>query len=241
MSELTHQELKTQLERSHEKHELAVEIAEDNETPPAGALASRKRRVGVFTLILGNRSEAIEWFTESAEWYCERWEQLRGEVNEPQMAMWALFTSILAKDTGLTMQIAKDVITEGIEHQDPEYYVHLDNCLANLVVENDEAAGETAEKLVELCPEVPKEVGSYPGLGMACRAIIDEDVADLDVALEDVLDHHNKLEEQRAEGLDHIVVCIPATVLLLIARDRGLPIEETEALQSEHVPVVLFE
>jgi len=241
MTELTDDEIKNQLERSQRKRKLALEVAEDNDSPPTSALSRRCRETGIYTLLLGDLDEALNWFGKAADWFEKDWEKTHGKVNEPQVAMWALFTGVLSQKEKLIIEIATKIIKKGIKYQDPKYYVYLDKCLINLLLENDEAALEMAEMLTELGPELPKEVGSYPGFGAACRAILNRDVSEFNVALRDMLNHHDELEEQRAEGLDHIVVCIPATVLLLIARDRGLPIEETEALQSEHVPAELFE
>lgn len=241
MTVLSEKEIESKRERSREKHELAVEIAESNEKPPAGELADRTRELGVFTLLLEDADEALGWFAEATDWYLERWHQLHGEINEPQMVMWALFTAILSRDDDLVKQTAEEVRKKGIEHQEPEYYVHLDEGLVNLVLGNDEQAAEAADVLLNLEPDAPKRVGSYPGLGGACHAIVDDDVTGLNKALSSTLNHHEELKEQRPEGLDHIVICFPATVFLLLARDRGLPIENTDVFQSEYVPAAIFE
>lgn len=241
MSTLSTDELEEWLERSHRKWDLALDIAESNDQPPASELARRAREIAVYNLLLGNTDEAAEWFAEAVDWFRERWDQLRGEINEPQMAMWALFTAVLSQDDDLIEQTAVDVVEEGIEHRSPEYYVHLDDCLANLVRGNDEAAVEAADALISLEPEAPEEVGSYPGLGGACHAIVDGDAAGLDTALASTLDRHEELEKKRAESVDHILVCIPATVFLLVARNRGFVIEDSEAFQSENVPSTIFE
>ncbi|MFC4550508.1 MULTISPECIES: Imm49 family immunity protein [Halorussus] len=137
--------------------------------------------------------------------------------------------------------MATKVASEGIERQSPEYYVHLDNCLANLILGRDDEAVEAADALTAMEPDAPKRVGSYPGLGDACRAIVDRDTNALDAALGQMLSRQDELAEQRVESLDHVLVCFPTIVFLLLARDRGIPVEELDAFESEYVPKTLFE
>lgn len=137
--------------------------------------------------------------------------------------------------------MATKVTSKGIDHQSPEYYVHLDDCLANLVLGNDDAAVEAADALTAMEPDTPERVGSYPGLGDACRAIVDGDANALDAALQRMLTRQDELADQRAESLDHILMCFPATVFLLLARDRSLAVKELGAFGSEYVPKALFE
>lgn len=87
MSEISDKEVQKQLERSHRKRNLALEIAEDNEEPPAFALGRRSREIAVYTLLSDKTGKAIEWFADASEWFEEDWNQGRGEVNEPQIAM----------------------------------------------------------------------------------------------------------------------------------------------------------
>lgn len=241
MNTLPNDEIEEWLERSHSKRDLALEIAESNEQPPAFELARRSREIAVYNLLLEDIEKTIEWFTDATEWFDERWDQLRGEVNEPQMAMWALFTAICSRRADLLDEIAKKVASEGIEYQSPQYYVHLDDCLANLVLGNDDAAVEAANALTAMEPDAPERVGSYPGLGDACRAIVDGNTAALDVAFQRMLDRQEELAGQRAKSLDHILICFPATAFALLARERGIAVEELNAFESEYVPKALFE
>lgn len=243
MSKIPDDELEEEIAWNKDLLDSALSGFEDTpeEERPYFRLARSARPLGVYHLLLGERDESVAWFAKSAKWFNGRWQQVRGGTNEPQMAMWMLLTAVLSRDADLADQMAERIVEDGIEHSEPAYFTQFDACLANLIVGNDEAAIDAADSLAEMEPEAPEEVQYYPGLGDACRAIVDGDVAAFDAALDRILVRHEELVPTLGETADDAVICIPATVYLLVADDRGLSVTETDAFDSKYVPQLLFE
>lgn len=244
MSHISESEILEEVEWNEELLNSTLEDLEGTpkEEKPYFRLARLARPLGVYNLLLERQNEAVQWFTKSAEWFCGRRDQLRGEINEPQIAMWSVVTAILSTNDELAEEIATQLVEEKIEHRSPEYFTHFAEGLANLLLGNDERVTRSADQLTALEPASPEQLDFYSGLGDVFRAVIADDPEKLDDSLEHVLDWHTrKMVPKLGEIADDALVCFPATALLLLARKRGFAVEHLDAFESEYVPKALFE
>lgn len=239
---LTTDELRSKAARSEEKFDI---LTEDWETVPEkrrrklyGGVGQEARSVGLYTILTGDVTTGRQWLRRSSEWYLNARRARRGSVNEPQMLLWTLLTAVLSGDDG-AMTTATESAAD-VENTDPEYFTHFDRCLAGLIGGDDEAVLAAAAELEANERSAAGELDYYTGLGAACEAIVRGDVARLDRALSEVLRRHEELVPKLGATMDDALVCVEATALSLLAKERGLPVESLDAVESEYVPPVLL-
>lgn len=238
MRRLTEQELSEKTEREKESVQTLTknwdEIPEERRGRLYGGLGQRTRAVGIYSLLRGETSEGGKWLEEASDWYLKAWEFRRGGENEVQNLLWALETSVLAKNTDL-MQTAADK-ADLMEYEDPAYFYHFNSCLAGLIRGETDRVRTASTELDELEEGgAPSRLEYYDGLGRACQGIVSDDLTLVDEGLTDILDRHEVLVLKLGDTMDDALVCYPATTLLILAAERGLPVQNLDCIGNEYV------
>jgi len=244
MSEINSDELNSKIERHRDKINSTLERWDSipEEQKPYFRLARSARSIGVYFILLENQKKSNKWFTKATAWFRDNREKVRGEHNEPQIAMWSLVVAVLSAKDELAQEVAVEIVKEGIKHTSPTYFTYFAEGLAHLILGNDDAVNELGDSLTALEPDAPENLDFYPGLGDAHKAIVAEELDALDTALERVLSWHtNEMVPTLGELSDDALVCFPATVFLLLAKNRGFEVRKLDAFNSKYIPQALFD
>ena len=182
------------------------------------------RGIAIYTLLLGNKEESLKWFEQAAKYYTKS--RTKGRDGEVQMLMWTILTSTLSRNKDLMKRSAQ--IFDDLEYKTPSYFYHFVSCLSNLILGNEESALVAAERLGELEPTNYSKLKYYKGLGNTCKGIVKKDSSLLTFGLTNILKRHKTLIPHLGETMDDALVCIPATALLILAKNKGIEIKPAD-------------
>lgn len=235
---LSDEELDAKVERFREKiktyTDIWDEIPEERQKSLYSTLGQRFKAVGIYTTLRGDISQGKNWLEDATDWYLKAWEYRLGEDNEVQNLMWALLTSVLSRNTELMDTAAEKV--DAMEFDSPAYFYQFDIALAGLIRDEDDRVLAAADGLDAIEDDgAPSELTYYGGLGRACRGIATDDLGVLDRGLGTILDNHEELIPKLGETMDDALVCYPATILLVLAAERRLPVQDLDCYGNEHV------
>lgn len=240
--EISGDELKRKIERNLKSIEMYKSIW--NQIVPEKipstyfGMGLEARGIAIYSLLLGNKEDAREWFEKAAEYYSKS--RVKGKDGEVQMLMWSLLTSILSKNKDLMDKSAK--IIDDLDYRTPSYFYHFVSCLSNLILGNKDSVLIDAEKLEELEPANYSKLKYYKGLGKTCKGIAMNDTGLIKQGLADILQRHKTLVPSLGKTMDDALICIPATALLLLSKNKGIEImpEVIMVEQRGYIPWMLL-
>lgn len=191
---------------------------------------------GIGHLLLRQREEALACFREAAESFLRENAYDRDGAT-PASRVLGLEAPILSRDRALARRCA-----EGFPH--PRSSIEVFNLFAlalrALILEEDGAGAEAAKRLLDVPADAAIRAGSYPDLGKACQAIIARDAGALGEALEAILERHDAMAKRSLRNLEEGWLCLPATTLALLAKDRGVDVVIGPDRRSELKLKVVF-
>ena len=142
------------------------------------------------------------------------------------MLMWTILTSILSGNRDLMKEHAQ--IFDDLEYKTPSYFYYFVSCLSNLISGSKKDALKDAEKLDELEPTNYSKLKYYKGLGKTCKGIAMKDSSLVTSGLINILKRHKSLIPSLGKTMDDALVCIPATALIILAKNQGIEIKPAD-------------
>ena len=182
------------------------------------------RHIAIYNLLLGNKEGSLKWFEQAAKYYSKS--RIKGRDGEVQMLMWTILTSILSGNRDLMKEHAQ--IFDDLEYKTPSYFYYFVSCLSNLISGSKKDALKDAEKLDELEPTNYSKLKYYKGLGKTCKGIAMKDSSLVTSGLINVLKRHKSLIPSLGKTMDDALVCIPATALIILAKNQGIEIKPAD-------------
>lgn len=197
------------------------------------------RGIAIYNLLLGNKNEALSWFEQAAKYYAKS--RIKGRDGEVQMLMWTILTSILSGNRDLMKEHAQ--IFDDLEYKTPSYFYYFVSCLSNSILGNEESVLTATEKLDKLEPTNYSKLKYYKGLGKTCKGIAMKDSSLVTSGLIDILKRHKSLIPSLGKTMDDALVCIPATSLIILAKNQGIGIKPDSVNEKyrDYIPWVLFD
>ena len=202
------------------------------------------RRIGIYALLLDDRTDAADRFEKSAAHYATSVQERRrlraaaAETEEPELLLEAVYASILSRNWELMGVVAREARTaEGSPGHSPTLRsgYHRLAFLSSLLTGHDTDAplADLSTAVGDLSPDVRPSfepyVTTFEGLAAAEPAAVSTGIREL-------LDLHDgglTGKPTRAREL----VCYPATALSRLAQDRGLGLR----IDSRYVPTAAVE
>jgi tetratricopeptide (TPR) repeat protein len=206
------------------------------------------RGIAIYTLLLGNINEAINWFEKAAEYFEEHivhqrsrtgtWEGESGRCTD------FLDMAILSGNDKLTVEAVKRAQEIDrkfpVRYPDPaqNYYYLL--ALSNTLSLEEKKAKNLLEKI-----DVKFHKGYedyFNGLKESVKGLLKNDMELVLDGITQILTFHTRKYGTNPVTDDELV-CIPATVLLLLAINKGIKIKaaDIEEKYRKYIPWILLD
>ena len=167
--------------------------------------------------------------------------RVKGADSEVQGVMWPLLMAVLSGDEDLINKA--NAAVDDLVHTTPVYFHRFVMCLSRLTQKRYNEALVEAEELDRLEPTNYSPLKYYRGLGKMSLGIIQENPKILLEGLTNIMKRHMSLIRYQGKNYDASLICIPATVLLLLAKKRGLDVKKQDLTEKfrPYIPWILFE
>lgn len=197
------------------------------------------RHIAIYNLLLGNKEGSLKWFEQAAKYYSKS--RIKGRDGEVQMLMWTILMSILSGNRDLMKEHAQ--IFDDLEYKTPSYFYYFVSCLSNSILGNEESVLTATEKLDKLEPTNYSKLKYYKGLGKTCKGIAMKDSSLVTSGLINILKRHKSLIPSLGKTMDDALVCIPATALIILAKNQGIGIKPDNVNENykDYIPWALFD
>ncbi len=244
------EELRATLDEKRRSLERARDVLEAGDYPPENghsvhySVGGRYYSVGAFHLALGELAAAREAFADAARHYLQSAVESRPYRHEPPTDKWrnepirlvrGLYCALVADDPDLREECAREAVALDDEYleENPAQLFYRAKAVGAVALDDDRQGEFVSEFETAVDPDfVPEDLA----IARACRGILDGDGAEVVAGVEDLLDHHRDRIDGEPDTKSE-VVSLPATALVLLARDRGLDVW----VDSGFVPDVLRE
>lgn len=207
-------------------------------------VAIRYHAIGAFRLLVDEPDAGRTAFADAARHYLQSAVESRPYRHEPPTDKWrnepirlvrGLYCALVADDPELREECASEAVALDDEYleENPAQLFYRAKAVGAVALDDDRQGKFVSEFETAVDPDfVPEDLA----IARACRGILDGDGAEVAAGVEDLLDHHRDRIEGEPDTKSE-VVSLPATALVLLARDRGLDVW----VDSGFVPAVLRE
>lgn len=180
-------------------------------------------------VLLGEGAAALEAFAHAAEWM----HASLAVVSPPTLATYvaALESAVLSGDRALALRQAAEPVAPEPRPSLVRDRLAWGLALPALVTHDDDVVAAQ----VAAAREVPDAKAWYPGIGDALQAFVDGDADELRAALGRMLEKHVRYARSTRSHCFNwgpCLMCVPAAVLLRLARARGLGVDEVDGRRA---------
>jgi len=202
------------------------------------SLVSNYYPLAINTLLLGDKHKALDLLHKSFDLLSEVFEFRK---NEYPTFLDLIHVAILSLDKK-QMRAASDLCKKMVD-ETPKVTVYYIRLLCDLIDGNEDRVREDISVLNE---ELKVEGEYFPlYLDDLASALLDGDRKKFIEVLPKVLESHDRIRDNYYGNKNsyNYVICIPATVLLILARDRGITIkkEDLDEKLRDYIPWILLE
>jgi hypothetical protein len=187
--------------------------------------------VAVGNLMLGQVSQARDWFAISAQFFLEGSRPADTVISEKRALECALFSG----DKKFRLRVAQKILprAERVKPMEHSYAMFLKYMILNERAEASTFVQESAW----LSPATIKKHGGYGTLQDVCRALVDGHADEFKTTLEALLQEHTMKASHGMLNMPDGILCFPGVALLILAREQGLHVDVT----SPFTPAALLE
>lgn len=194
------------------------------------------RDIGGLYVLLGNRKKGIEYFVQAVHYYLKAHDFTASQKAGPQISR-LIDSAILSRERELQSKAAAvclDAKAFGLA-----FAWHRIRLVSNLVLNNDDKVIEIASRMKKIEKREGKRAGYSEGVASVGQGIVDKDDRSIKTGIDQILSTHVTKYIDRIEDSPWLQICLPAVVLLLLARDRGMDV--WKEIDSEYIPKILFQ
>lgn len=247
---LPREELRAKLDEKRRSLDRARGVLESGDYPAENrhsvhySVGVRYHGVGAFHIALGELDPAREAFADAARHYLSAAVESRPYRREPPTDKWrnepirlvrGLYCAVVAGTDDTLSECAREMLSLDDDYLEryPAQLFYRAKALAAVVLDDDRQREfvEAFEAAVD-----PHFVPDDEAIARVCRGLLDAEESAVVGGVEDLLEHHRDRIDGEPDSKSE-VLSLPATALLVLARDRGLD----AWVDSEFVPDVLVE
>ena len=192
------------------------------------------RGIAIYTLVLGNKEEALNWFEQAVEYYLNTIEkdiELKGlyRVNESSNYLNAFYMSVFSDNTDLIVKVAKRIL--GMPTNFPKEFPNVAinfyyaMSLGSLILDKSSHVSDFLRELVEV--NKTKKSDFFEGASEFIKGMHTGNAHAVKEGINKVLEVHEK-RITKGPLTDDELVCISGSVFLLMAKNKGIEIKPAD-------------
>ncbi len=200
-------------------------------------MADRYHEIGIYSLLLDDKANALELFHKSVDLFEEN---IEIKENAYPNLLDLIHAALFSRDMDLMNRASS--LCGKIVDKEPKITVHYIKMLCDLI-DGDHDSVKKNIKVIKENPDGEEYFSLY--LDELAETVLEKDAERMKKILHKVLESHDQIRA-RYYGNKHsynYVICIPATCLLILAKGKGVKVKKEDVSEElrGYIPWIILE